>query len=395
LGLVTLVAVAMVGAGAFPAEAAGRRLTSKLWKKDRISRQIVVLNDSADARAVAAEHSRLHGAAVVDVFEHAVQGYVADVSESGAEELRRDARVRLVERDRRVTAFATQSNPPSWGVDRVDQRDLPLSKSFTYGRTGSGVTAYIIDTGIRTTHKEFAKPDGTSRARSGFDALGGNGKDCNGHGTHVAATTGGATFGVAKGVSLISVRVLDCSGYGFMSQVIAGVDWVTAHHASGKPAVANISLGGGASAALDAAVRRSINDGVSYVVAAGNNGGSLLGLNADACGISPARVSEAMTVGASDRTDRRASFSSYGSCVDWFAPGVEILSASNSSDTATKTMNGTSMAAPHTSGVAALYLQSQPAASPATVRTALFNLTTKGKVSSAKSSNNHLLFSNL
>ena len=216
--------------------------------------------------------------------------------------------------------------------------------------------------------------------------------DCHGHGTHVAGTVGGSIHGVAKGVTLVAVRVLNCQGSGATSGVIAGVDWVTGNHLPGQPAVANMSLGGGASAALDTAVRNSIVDGVSYAVAAGN--GNILGMQANACNYSPARVAEAMTISATDSTDRKASWANYGNCVDWFAPGVSITSAWYTSNTATNTISGTSMATPHTAGVAAQYLQGNPGASPATVRSTLFNLTTKGIVTSSSTANNHLLFTN-
>ena len=211
--------------------------------------------------------------------------------------------------------------------------------------------------------------------------------DCNGHGTHVAGTVGGATYGVAKGVRLVAVRVLDCAGSGLTSWVIGGVDWVTGNHQAGQPAVANMSLGGGASAALDTAVRNSIADGVTYGVAAGNE-------SEDACTGSPSRVAEAVTVGATDQNDAKASFSDFGSCVDLFAPGVGITSAWFTTNTATNTISGTSMATPHLVGVAALYLQGSPGASPATVRNALVANATQGIVTGAQSANNHLLFTN-
>ena len=249
------------------------------------------------------------------------------------------------------------------------------------------MTAYIVDTGIRFGHNDFG-----GRAVPGFDAFGGNGSDCHGHGTHVAGTVGGATYGVAKSVQLVAVRVLNCSGSGTTAGVIAGVDWVTAQHQPGAPAVANMSLGGGASSALDTAVRNSIADGVTYAVAAGN--GNNGGRQQDACKYSPARVSEALTIGATDSSDRKASWSNYGPCVDWFAPGVSITSAWHSSNSATNTISGTSMATPHTAGVAAQYLQTSPGASPATVRSVLFDDTTKGIVTSSSTTNNHLLFTN-
>jgi subtilisin family serine protease len=250
------------------------------------------------------------------------------------------------------------------------------------------VTAYVIDTGIRLNHADFG-----GRARTGYDAVdGGSADDCNGHGTHVAGTVGGATYGVAKGVSLVAVRVLNCAGSGTNAGVIAGIDWVTANHQAGQPAVANMSLGGGASTAVDSAVSRSISDGVSYAVAAGN--GNVVGTPQNACNYSPARVTAALTVAATDRSDRPASFSNYGSCVDLFAPGVNITSDWYSGTTATKAISGTSMSTPHVTGVAALYLQGHPAAGPATVASAIKAATTKNKVPTTRTANNDLLFSN-
>jgi subtilisin family serine protease len=344
---------------------------------------IVVFKDSvARAAPVAAEHSQRFGGEVRYVYEHALKGYAGSFSEGQLGALLADGRVASVERDAEVTVSTIQT-PATWGIDRIDQRALPLSGSFTYTRTGAGVQAYIIDTGVRFTHAEFG-----GRAINGFDSVdGGAADDCHGHGTHVAGTVGGTTYGVAKSVTLVAVRVLNCSGSGTTAGVIAGVDWVTGNHMPGQPAVANMSLGGSVSSSLDNAVRASIVDGVSYAIAAGNS-------NRSACNFSPARVAEAMTIGATDQTDRRASFSNRGNCVDWFAPGVSITSAWWTSTTAISTISGTSMATPHTAGVAALYLQGSPAASPTTVRTALFDLTTKGIVTSSRTTNNHLLFTN-
>jgi subtilisin family serine protease len=351
-------------------------------------RYIIVLEDSvADVDAAVADQSRRSGAQAQRIFRHALKGWVARLTTAQLALVTADPRVAFVERDLEMHAFATQTGA-TWGLDRIDQRNLPLSGTFTYTNTGSGVKAYVIDTGIRFSHSQFG-----GRAISGYDSVdGGSADDCNGHGTHVAGTIGGSTYGVAKSVTLVGVRVLNCSGSGTTSGVIAGVDWVTADHAAGQPAVANMSLGGGASSALDAAVNRSISDGVSYAVAAGN--GNILGFAQNACNYSPARVSAAMTIGATDSSDRKASWSNYGSCVDWFAPGVSITSAWHTSNTATRTISGTSMATPHTAGVATLYLQSTPSASPSTVRTALYNNTTKGIVTSSNTTNNHLLFTN-
>ncbi|MFD7441352.1 S8 family peptidase [Streptomyces sp. NPDC059909] len=305
-------------------------------------------------------------------FRSVLKGFSASMSKAKAARLAADPRVAYVEQNAVVRLNDTQANA-TWGLDRIDQRNLPLSTTYTYNTTASNVNAYIIDTGIRTSHSEF---DG--RASVGTDTVGDgqNGQDCQGHGTHVAGTVGGKTYGVAKSVKLVAVRVLGCDGSGTTAGVIAGVDWVTANAV--KPAVANMSLGGGASTALDDAVKKSIASGVSYSIAAGN--GILIGIPVNACNYSPARVPEAITVGATDSTDRRASFSNYGSCLDLFAPGVDITSAWKDSDTATNTISGTSMATPHTAGVAALYLASHPSATPAQVRDALVNNATSGKV---------------
>ncbi len=351
---------------------------------------IVVFRDRvASPVALAQQMGRQHGFAPRLVYQHALKGFAASLSPRAVDALSRNPDVAWVEADGPVWLVADQSGS-TWGLDRIDEKIQPLDGNYTYNYTGAGVTAYIIDTGIRITHSEFGSP---SRATYGYDAVDGSlpADDCHGHGTHVAGTTGGALYGVAKGVSLVAVRVLDCNGSGTWSGVIAGIDWVTGNHAAGTPAVANMSLGGGANSSVDTAVRNSIADGVSYAVAAGN--GNFIGRAQDACKYSPARVSEAMTIGATDSTDKKASWSNYGNCVDWFAPGVSITSAWSTSNTATNTISGTSMATPHTTGVAALYLQANPGASPAAVRDGLYAWTTKAIVSSSKTANNHLLCS--
>jgi subtilisin family serine protease len=328
---------------------------------------------------VASELAATHRGNLKSVYQHAINGFAVEMSAEDAERLSQDFRVAYVEEDGVVTADATQSNPP-WGLDRIDQRNLPLNAIYTFNWTGSGVRAYVIDTGIRTTHTQFS-----GRASNVFDAFGGNGVDCNGHGTHVSGTIGGSTYGVAKSALLRGVRVLDCNGSGSTSGVIAGVDWVTNNHIN--PAVANMSLGGGASSALDTAVNNLANSGVPIAVAAGNS-------NTDACTQSPARAANAITVGSTTTSDARSSFSNFGTCLDIFAPGSGILSSWFSSDTATATLSGTSMASPHVAGVAALYKQFSPGASASTTRNAIVNGSTTNHVTNAGSgSPNRLLYS--
>jgi len=313
-------------------------------------------------------------------FKHAIKGFAGKLTAAQLEALRSDPRVAYVEQDQVAHIDATQTNPPSWGLDRIDQRARPLDNSYTYNQTGVGVDVYCIDTGIRTTHTDFG-----GRAVAGYDAItpGGTANDGNGHGTHTAGTIGGTAYGVAKGVHLIAVRVLDNTGSGTYAQVVAGIDWVTADHTT-HPAVANMSLGGPQDAALDAAVRNSIADGVTYCVSAGNSA-------VNASTQSPADVAEAITVGATDNTDAFAYFSNYGSVVDISAPGVNITSDWNTSNTATNTISGTSMSAPHVTGAAVLYLEANPTATPAQVQAALKANGTSGVITALPSGTVNLL----
>jgi serine protease len=303
------------------------------------------------------------------LFSEALPAAVYQMTEAQAEALRKNSDVAYVEKDQPVQVNLAQSGV-TWGLDRIDQNSLPLNQSYNYDLNGTVVNAYVIDTGILNSHQEFE-----GRAVSGADLVDNDGDatDCNGHGTHVAGSIGSRSFGVAKNVRLIGVRVLDCAGSGSYSGVIAGVEWVTAHHAN--PAVANMSLGGPLSQALEDAIAASIRSGVTYVVAAGND-------NRAACLSSPARLVSTLRVGATTSTDQRSSFSNFGECVDLFAPGSDITSTWSTGSTATKTISGTSMASPHAAGVAALYLAKNPSSNPAQVKAALINGSLLNKVSS-------------
>ena len=346
---------------------------------DVIPGRFIVRFSSASAARVA---SRNVGQGLVAAFSHAIDGFVADLSAEEYDALADDPAVESIEPDRVVTVNGTQANPP-WGLDRIDQRSRPLDRSYSHVEDGTGVTAYVVDTGIRATHTQFA-----GRVRAGFTAVtDGNGtSDCNGHGTHVAGTLAGSTYGVAKNATLVPVRVLACSGSGTWSGVIAGLNWIVGDHTAGMPAVANMSIGGGYSPSVNAAVAAAVADGVTVTVAAGND-------NANSCSYSPSGEPTAVTVGAVASDDNRASFSNFGSCLDLFAPGVGILSSVHLGDTAASNYSGTSMAAPHVAGVAALYLQREPAAAPSAVARALALSATQGAVGNAMAgSPNRLLY---
>lgn len=354
------------------------------------SRYIVALDDDVDVSIAGAHHGRPL---------RAIHGFVAEMSASEAAALLNEPGVKYVEQDSmggggsvgEPKALDVQPSPPGWGLDRIDQRDLPLNQSYVYNQTGQGVTVYVLDSGINAAHSDFG-----GRVRNGFNFSATlPAGDCNGHGTHVAGIVGGSLHGVAKDVSLVSLRVLDCQSKGLVSDMIDGIDWAISDHQSGQPAVMNISIyTDSPSPSFDAAIRAAIADGITLCVLAGN-GTANDNIPTDACTISPARVTDAITVSATDKFDSKASIANFGACVDLFAPGEQIESDWYVSDTAVAIDSGTSMATPHVSGAAALYLQTHPTATPATVAAALIEAASLNKVQNAGAgSENRLLFTN-
>lgn len=375
----------LLGLLVFAAACAGENSTPTTVGSEGISaakRYIVVLNQTPQAGpAMALSVAQSQNVTPVRVYQQVLPGFVATLNGAQVAALRNDPRVSFIEEDQILSISTTQANPPNWGLDRIDQRNLPLNNSYTYNTTGAGVHLYDIDTGLNLSHNDVA-----GRVGNGVDEIGdGNGvNDCNGHGTHTATTVAGTTFGVAKGMTVHPVRVLDCGGSGLTSGVIAGIDWVTVNHLS--PAVANMSLGGPISTALDQAVANSVASGVVYSVSAGNN-------NGNACNQSPAREPSAITTGATNKMDRRANFSNFGTCLDIFGPGVAITAGWIGSPSATATISGTSMAAPHVAGVAGLYLEANPASTPAQVTAAILSNATLNKVTNpGAGSANRLLY---
>ena len=383
-----LLVIGLTTAALLPHSTAGQKSKFRRSEKGVPNQYIVVLDPNyvdSSAPAVESEAAYLgavYGGKVKKTYSSALQGFVSEMSEQAAIALSKNERVSFVEQDGYTSVEATQSGA-TWGLDRIDQRSLPLDTNYSYNTDASNVNAYIIDSGIRASHVEFG-----GRASADFDAVGDgqNGYDCHGHGTHVAGTVGASTWGVAKNVRIRAVRVLPCSGSGTISDLVEGIDWVRANHI--KPAVANISISAsGVSNATDTAIQSAVNAGVTMVVAAGNN-------NLDACNYSPARASNAITVGATYMDDQKAGYSNWGSCVDVWAPGSGITSVSNANDFDSRGMSGTSMAAPHVAGAAALYLAANPNATPGTVVQNINGAATAGAVVGLDAASpNRLLYS--